>query len=276
MNILFWNLQEKGTFFDTIVSIVNEEDIDVAFFAEFPNGTGDALTLESKLKTVDNSFSYLQPIANRNIETFSRIRSPFFVYKQDEKRHSIFQINGIINPDQKYNLFVCHLPSKINYSDDALGEKARGFRKRVEEFEEEQDCHNTIICGDFNMNPFEKGMYYAPMLNAVMDKSIARDKKRIVDGETYHYFYNPMWGHLGDNGRSCIPGSYFLSDSTIDKLHWNLLDQVILRPSVIDVFDDSKLKIVCKGASYNLLTPHNRINDSIYSDHLPLKFNIIV
>lgn len=274
MNILFWNIHKKNSFFDTIVSIVKEEDIDIVFFAEFPEGTNDFDILEKKLKTIDNAFTHFPRITNRIIETFSRINKPVLEYKLDEKRYSVFQLNDIIKKEKSINLFVCHLPDKMNNSEDALGEKARNFRERIEEYEKSMNCFNSIVCGDFNMNPFEKGMYYANTMNAVMAKAIAVEMKRTVDGKDYRYFYNPMWGHLGDNGKSCIPGTYFFHGSNIDKLHWHILDQVILRPSVIDVFDDSQLKILCAGSNYNLLTARNQINHTDFSDHLPIKFKL--
>lgn len=44
------------------------------------------------------------------------------------------------------------------------------------------------------MNPFEKGLIKANGLNAVMDSSIAKKKSRKVQGKSYKFFYNPMWG----------------------------------------------------------------------------------
>ena len=36
MNILFWNIQKKSSFFDTIIDIVDEEQIDILLLTEFP------------------------------------------------------------------------------------------------------------------------------------------------------------------------------------------------------------------------------------------------
>lgn len=276
MNILFWNIHKKNSFFDVIASFVKEEDIDIVFLAEFPTGEGNEKALETVLQnSVDSSYLHLFPYAARKIETFTRIGSPVFESKEDKNRYSVF---SIWDPSHtfRFNLFVCHLVDRINYSADSQGKKASIMHREIEAFEDETECRNSIICGDFNMNPFEKGMYYADSFNAVMEKRIANYLSRKVDGFEYRYFYNPMWGYMGDLGNGSVPGTYYQSASGIDVLHWHLLDQVIIRPSVIPFFDDKELKILSQTSQFSLLTNQGIINKNDYSDHLPIKFKISI
>ena len=276
MNILFWNIRKMNTLFDVIVSFVLQEDIDIVFLAEFPTGNNNEVLLEDKLRSkVSPLFHYLKPALTRKIEAFSRISSPIFDCKEDKNRYSIFRLTDS-NEKNQFNLFVCHLVDRINNSVDTRGQKASVFHSEICQYEKETECFNSVVFGDFNMNPYEKGMYYANMFNAVMEKGIANRNKRTVDGVDYSFFYNPMWSYLGDLGRGSVPGTYYFSDSKIDTLHWNMIDQVIIRPSVIPFFDENELKILNRTTQYSLLTKNGIIDNTHYSDHLPIKFKIKV
>jgi hypothetical protein len=55
----------------------------------------------------------------------------------------------------------------------------------------------TIVVGDFNMNPFEKGLVGASGLRATMARTVAERASRVIQGKPYSFFYNPMWGAPG-------------------------------------------------------------------------------
>lgn len=131
----------------------------------------------------------------------------------------------------------------------------------------------TIVCGDFNMNPFDFGMVQSTGLYAVMDRKIAQKKSRTVDGIEYDFFYNPMWGFLGDNGKGNVSGNMYYSPAKPINFHWNLFDQVIIRHEIANDLIDDKLKIITKLGDTNLLTENEQVS-SKYSDQLPLKLKI--
>ena len=82
------------------------------------------------------------------------------------------------------------------------------------------------------MNPFEMGLVGAGGFNATPARQIARRGSRTIGGNEYPYFYNPMWNSLGDDHGS--PGTYFRASPSPTQGHWHLLDQVLVRPALLD------------------------------------------
>jgi hypothetical protein len=142
---------------------------------------------------------------------------------------------------------------------------------------EEQNGHKrTIIVGDFNMNPFENGIMNANGLHSIMDRDIAKTGSREVLGAEYEFFYNPMWFFFGDLGRGGVNGTHYYNTSTYLNHFWNMYDQVLVRPDLINNFDDNNLFIIenINGVSLTKVVRSTlRIDDEI-SDHLPLKFKL--
>lgn len=275
MNILFWNIMKIVGTFDNVVSIVEEEEVDIIAIAEMP--ATDKPTIEVLLNKLNaknpDVFKYLPTVTEKEkVVVYYRkgvkIKNDFSDFKLFGKQ---LEINGI-----NFGLVFCHLPAAMNGGIGVKEMNADKFRKSVEKFENEHQRHQrTIVCGDFNMNPFESGMVDIRYFNAVMDKKVANKKTRKLLDTDYNYFYNPMWGCLGDNGKGGFPGTYYYNSSEPYQTYWNILDQVIIRPDVIPYFDDSKLKIITKGTTYNLLTAQGHPNKKI-SDHLPIIFTITV
>jgi hypothetical protein len=106
-----------------------------------------------------------------------------------------------------------------------------------------------------------------------MEKEIAQRRTRTVSNKEYHFFYNPMWGFLGDLGRGTVSGTIYYSPAKPIVYHWNLYDQVLIRPDLINYFNDEGLDIVTQIGPTNLLTQGKRIDKKI-SDHLPIKFEL--
>jgi exonuclease III len=166
-----------------------------------------------------------------------------------------------------------HYQSKRNWNTADQSAHASVLKSEIEKIEDEQGHKRTIVCGDFNMNPFEDGLVQHSGFHAVMEKEIVRRRTRKVLGKEYHFFYNPMWGFLGDLGRGQVSGTMYYSPANSIVYHWNLYDQVLIRPDLINYFNDAGLDIVTQIGSTNLLTQRRRIDPKI-SDHLPIKFEL--
>lgn len=271
MNFLFWNIHKNANTFSHLINIIKEEKIDLIALAEFPEEANSSLQLVSLLNQVDN-YSYLEPVneAKEKVKIFFRTSRVNIANKFDGRQISV---KWIKSSGYTISVIFCHLGSKINNDEHEQFSMAIDFKKQIEEFENYSNNEYTIVCGDFNMNPFETGMVDSKAFHAVIDKTIALRKSRIVNGENYKYFYNPMWGCLGDNGKGEYPGTHYFAQSKSMQYFWNIYDQIIVRPSVIPIFDDKKMKIVTKGQNYNLLKNNGKIETSI-SDHLPILFNL--
>jgi hypothetical protein len=124
------------------------------------------------------------------------------------------------------------------------------------------------------MNPFETPMVSTIGFNATKSSDIALKKKRVVQGNEYPYFYNPMWSLFGDL-YSTPSGTYFYQKAEHVNVKWNIFDQVLLRPSLIPFFEKPSLKIISQLRTGESLLDAKQIPDSNkYSDHLPIIFTL--
>lgn len=81
-----------------------------------------------------------------------------------------------------------------------------------------------------------------------------------------------MWSLFGDKD---IPaGTYYYPNSGQVTFFWNIFDQVIVRPSLLENLKNDSLKIINQIKNISLLDSHERPHKSI-SDHLPIVFEII-
>lgn len=271
MNILFWNLKKNVGCFDVLCNIVNEEHLDIVATAEFPTGANDIQTLEGKLKGVKMSFLHHPYNDNSKIEIFYDSSTCTVDHIKNDDRlcfKTIKRVTGLV----EVNMIFCHLQCKMYKTEiDQTLEATRNMNK-IKDFEK-QNGLMTVICGDFNLHPFEGGMLADLGFNAMMDSKIVQNRReRMVSGETQTYFYNPMWSMLGDIHQNDVPGTFYETGANISYL-WHMFDQVIMRPDMIPYFSKSDLRILAKGNTYDLLSATGIINKA-YSDHLPIKFTL--
>jgi hypothetical protein len=86
----------------------------------------------------------------------------------------------------------------------------------------------------------------------------------------YGKFYNPMWKFLSNEAPPY--GTYFYDSGGIVNYYWHIFDQVIMRPQLIEAFDDDSLSIVTQIGGTSLLAKGKP--DKQYSDHLPIFFSL--
>lgn len=140
--------------------------------------------------------------------------------------------------------------------------------------EERRAGHSrTVLVGDLNMNPFESGVVGASGLHAVMARKVAERVERTVQGRTYPFFYNPMWGHLGD-WADRPPGSYYYERAEHVNYFWNTFDQVLVRPQLMDRLRSDQVRLLSRAGETSLRTEDGRPNAVDGSDHFPLLFKL--
>jgi hypothetical protein len=153
-----------------------------------------------------------------------------------------------------------------NDSDDQ-SYNLRHLRKAIETVEKNAGHQNTMVIGDFNLNPFEHGLRAADGMHAVMDKRIAKKIERTIQAEKWDYFYNPMWSRLGDES-SGPPGTFFLPGGNGSNPYWHTLDQLLLRPALLPYYQSQNLQVLTSIGERALLREIGL--DKSISDHLPI------
>ena len=264
---LFWNLNGK-LLQNQIVSLCREHQVDIMILAE------------SKLPRT----ALLEALNERQASKFRTPFNPstrlsFFMRYPARCLRPILDDGGVairrflppIGPD--ILLVAVHLPSKLYYSDTDQAFRATRAVESIQRAERKVGHMRTIVVGDFNMNPFESGVVGAGGFHAVMDRRIALQRERTVQGERYQFFYNPMWGRMGD-GSTGPPGTYYRSGASPLNFFWHTLDQVLIRPDLLEFFLETKLQVICDVTGQSLLSASGIPDTSFGSDHLPLVFEI--
>lgn len=127
------------------------------------------------------------------------------------------------------------------------------------------------------MSPFELGMVQAYGFHAVMSRKVAQTQTRQVQGRSYPFFYNPMWGLQGDSTQGPPASFYYSASGKPTAYFWHMFDQVLIRPSLLTYFDDcgnTNPQILVSDGVNSLLTEKGYPNKEQISDHLPLLFRL--
>jgi hypothetical protein len=266
MNVLFWNVRNNIKVVPYLPDLCSENNVCILILSELKNIEPEYVDRrfeESGVKFV----SCLSMPGNRT-HLFHSLNTQINKVK-DGKYFSAFKLNF---NESTAILISIHLPSKLYRNDNEIGYKCVEIKREIELLEEKYNTNNTIVVGDFNLNPFSEHMVSTVGFNATMSKDIAHKIHRTVDGERYKYFFNPMWtlhGNINNN----VMGSYFHHKNPISYV-WNMFDQVIIRPSLIDRFNYDKLTLIDRIGDTSLLNKQGIPDIKEFSDHLPLKFEI--
>jgi hypothetical protein len=205
------------------------------------------------------------------IRVFTRFPKEMLISLRDSSR---FTIRHMLIPGRASVIVAAvHFPSKLYWSEDSQALECTEFARAIVEVEKEAGHDRTVLVGDLNMNPFESGMVGAVGLNATMARDQAAKGFRTVQGRQYPFFYNPMWGHFGDRDRNPA-GTYYRDSGHHVNYYWNMFDQVLIRPSLLDMFPADGVEIVTHAGRTPLLTASGVPDRAIGSDHLPLLFRL--
>lgn len=261
VSFLFWNIHKKPLL-NEIIDVANNLDVDFLVLAECAIPRFDLVT---SLNENSNKLYRQAPGVSRKLTILTAYESQYLRPIKDEGGISI---HSFVHPRFKPLLLVSvHLPSKMYSNEMEQGFLSVRLARIIETAEAKVGHSRTLLMGDFNMNPFEPGLVSAEALHAVMDKRIAAKKSRSVHNENRKFFYNPMWNFLGDMNK--VPGTYYYPSGMISYF-WNTFDQILLRPDLLDDFQNENLKIITNIGSIEL-TKESGIPDlKIGSDHLPI------
>jgi len=153
-------------------------------------------------------------------------------------------------------------------------EDAQFYMQKVKKIEEnwKDKTQNTILIGDFNMNPFDPGMVCTRSFNSVCSLDIAKKMRcrKIKDsGEIFTYFYNPSWKIYADAGNHDVHGTYYYDRCKSGQFHWNNLDQALLRPSILESYNH-RFEVLYDTLNFDLRKENNGV-----SDHYPIMLEIL-
>lgn len=276
LNIFFWNIG-KNNLSQQVTQFAHKYNIDVIVLIEDHISPSDLLaTLNEK-----SSKYFFCKKNDRNISIYTSFDHRSFTHKSTRNKYiSLVEFKFV----EKNILFgAVHLPSKLTPgSETSRTYLSRQIKGELEEIEMEIEHSNTVLVGDFNMNPFELAMVEPDGFNSVMSRQIAKfDYRKVWGGGAakslrYKYFYNPMWSFMGDLS-NFKPGTYYYHANSFDNHYrWHMLDQILIRPSLMSNFTEASLNIIDADVFGKTLIDDKRSSKSKLQicDHLPVLFSM--
>lgn len=267
VTFLFWNTNGKAMEAE-VSTLAQEHRVDIIILSELTSSPASMLQALNRAEAAE--FHYAPGQCER-IRIFTRFSSRFLEPVYESISLSIRRLG--LPARTEILVVAAHLPSKLFQSDSSQISACVELARTIREQEEKIGHTRTLVVGDLNMNPFEHGMVTANGMNAAMSRQIASRKTRTVQSREYPFFFNPMWAHLGDRSGH-PPGTYYYSHSEFVNYYWNVFDQVLVRPDIIDHFETERIKLLTAVGRTSLLREDGRPDVRNFSDHLPLLFEI--
>lgn len=245
-------------------------DFDVVILAECGGDTTKLISSLNETKSGDYSFPFA---LNNNIHIFTRLPEGSITELADDNLRRVSMRRLIIASAPELLLVAVHLRSRVNWSASDQSQECPRLAREIALAEDRYGHRRTIVVGDLNMNPFDDGVVAAQGLHAVMTQADARRRTRTVEGQECRFFYNPMWSYFGDRSDG-PPGTYYLKSSKPINYFWNIYDQVLLRPEIMDQLAD--LRIIDSDGTHPLVDKRGLPSTKLGSDHLPILFRLSI
>lgn len=262
---LFWNVGRQDRR-QIVAEAAAERNLEIIVLAEAAVDTDDQLqALEER-----TGAKYSCPASTTpRLQIYSRLEHLDLseIYATANGR---LTIRRMLWNDREFLFIAVHLLSKLNWDDADQHAEVQVMADQIRREELQRGHRRTILVGDLNMNPFERGVVQSTGLHAMMSKADIVAGTRVVQTQEYPFFYNPMWGLFGDRTPG-PPGSFYYRPAQHLSYDWHILDQLLIRPEALAWFDED-VEIATRIGDKNLLTEFGRPNRDVGSDHFPLIF----
>jgi len=263
MKFIFWNINKKPLVRE-LAELISESGCGLCVLAESSDGIVNQVVLCLNEEYGIKCSVFANPGCDRI--AFIVIGTLEISLLNQNKYFSLVKIRG--NKGDVIAGFV-HLPSQSYASMDSIGAVCAKLHEKVAEEERRCNIKMSLLMGDFNVNPFDSPMIAFRNMGATNGQQCSRRGTITSYEESKELFYNPMWTLYAKYKER--PGSYRYLTTANHVLTWHFLDQVIIRPSLIDYFDFDALSLVMGTRNFNYL---NQNQAPKVSDHLPLMCEI--
>jgi hypothetical protein len=266
VNFLFWNIGGRPIR-SLVANVARSVDADCIVLCECTLNPGEMVeSLNQKGPDYRYALGHCE-----HLMFFTRFDPNFLLPKFENSRVSIRHLSL---PARKDILLVgAHLPSGLYNSRESLTQECSFLARYINDQEQLVGHKRTLVVGDLNVNPFESGVVGTAGLHAVLSRVVASKGSRTVQDVAHHFFYNPMWSCFGDRTDG-PPGTYYYDRAEAVNYFWNIYDQVLLRPDLLDGFDIRTLRIVTAAGDSTLVDDSGRPDKKNASDHLPIAFSV--
>jgi endonuclease/exonuclease/phosphatase family metal-dependent hydrolase len=300
ITLLFWNIHKRPEAFESIARLADNLMAQVLMVAEMPlpgepgldNSPTlvllDALNRSPRLRGLAEFSLVSEPADGQRrgagadaVQVYSQWPARSWERKTTDSRYTIWKVS--LRRYREFHVAAVHFTSSQNDYGDGQRECAIALRHDLEGCEQALFRRNgpeqgqpplSIVMGDLNASPWDPGVVGVYGLNATPLRATAASTDRIHQGRHYPYLFNPMWRFL----RSEYPGTYYGKEDAPVRFDWYLLDQILVRPSVLTLFDRDNdpegddVRILIHDGERDLVDGPLRKPIAGISDHLPIMF----
>lgn len=266
--LMFWNLggRQNAT---AIHDLCQAYDVDVLLLAEAAAPSTEFMAALNGPRGTPRPLWELPHLESR-IRAFTRYPPQCVSPAFDDAHVKILHLRPPIG--RPLLIVAAHLPSKLWAGKEDQQYRVRQLRGDIAAQEAKFGHQNTVIIGDLNANPFEDTLTAADGLHGVMDRNVAMRRPPRIRGQSWDYFYNPMWSRLGD-GSPGPSGTYWRAGTGLITYYWNTFDQVLLRPALLPFYDPATLVVPEEAGGHRILGDGN---GNALSDHLPITIELAI
>lgn len=256
MNICYWNIQKNtiepsDAFNSCVRDLLNEYSIDIFCVSEFEK-LDDTILLESNYELVDKvDCAKVKCYKKAGLDIVQIRVADRYVFLEYKAKNVLF-------------VFL-HLYDSMHHSDSDRLKCMIEIKREIDGYIVTHSRAKVLMIGDFNCMPYDDPIMNKMVFNCVLFRDLLKTKSKANER-----YYNPMLLKLSEKEK--IYGSYY-SDSTMRNLRWFLLDQVIVNKHSDKIIKYDSIELINKIGSTNLLK-NGKPNKKLYSDHLPLYFEI--
>lgn len=279
---LFWNINKKNCH-KLIVKLVEDLSVDVIILAEViqqnasykdPKNTINLTNLLDDLNRVNGKYYTSRFESGQKIVLIDCLGNGQNVSTDEDKRLSSCKYH--INNEDILVVGV-HLRDRYSHDLNDLSDLAGQHREFIDSY----NVDKVLVVGDFNMNPYEKGIMGFTGFNAIFSKEeICYNPQRKFGYREKPLYYNASW----DAYKLPSPqGTYYYNDNNTSlNPYWNLLDQVLFSSGMMDSYVKDSFRIITEIAGIELLKDTKsrstgitkKVIDTNHSDHLPIMFQV--
>jgi exonuclease III len=266
LTFLFWNTGRKNLS-ENIARLVAQHKIDVIVLAECPLVPGNLL---QTLNASQARYHYPEGQLCPRIQIYTSFPTTVLEVIHYEEYSALCALQ--LSSGQELILVATHMVSQTRNKDSTVNRRVKWLADTIREFEATRGHSNTLLMGDLNLNPFDPSIIASDALHGVSTKKLAEQRSRRTGGRDWPFLYNPMWRFFSD-ATPGPPGTYFYRSNDEECFFWNVFDQVLLRPSLLPVWNDASLQILTTDGVVDFWTEEQGIRKGDgFSDHLPLLF----
>lgn len=260
MRFVFWNVNKRDLT-QSVCALANSTKADVIILNE--NSVQSFRTLDALREDVTPAFFIPATMSEERFHCFCRCSQLDMSEVHSGVRTSVrlWRIGA-----DKALLALVHGVDMRNYDSETRQSFAQSLADEIRFVSKEQNTKKVVMIGDFNMNPYDRGMNLAAGLNAMMTRECVAEGFRQHVGKKYDLYYNPMWSLFGDNNAG--PAGTVYDKSNQGPYGWSMLDQVVIHHSLVPSFEGVRILAQVEGRSF--MDKNGRPDSKNASNHFPI------